>query len=157
VKLVLGVTDIPYVQKPSPRQRKIRGGTVTTGDVAGFLEDRYHVMEVFARENETKIAGYLEDGLRGSLESLLMGAPPSLDPFGSGTAKIEERFKNFLSLGEMDALGYPGVPTQAAINRASGKRRSARFKRRRGPATNVAPVSFVDTGLFSSSFKAWID
>jgi len=63
--------------------------------------------------------------------------------------------KRFIAEGEMDAIGFPGVPTQAAKDRAAGKRRSSRFKRRR--ATNQRPVSFYDTGLYQTSLRAWVD
>jgi hypothetical protein len=152
--LHLGVGDVPYNQAPSPRQKKPRAGTVTTGDVAGWLENRYHVMEIFYLENQAFVAAALEDGLQGALESLLQGASPRHDPFGSGTSKIEDRFKQFLSLGEIDKLGIPGVPTQAAKDRASGKVRSPRFKNKR--ATGAA-VSFIASGLYQTSFKAWVD
>lgn len=155
MKLHLGVIDIPYRLKPSPHRRKAAGGTVTTGDVAGFLENRYHVMEVFFRENEASVATAIESGLQGAIDSLLMGAPLSVAPFGAATSQIEDALKQWIATGGMDRLGYPGVPTQAAIDRASGKKRSARFKRRR--ATNASPVSFVDTGLYQASIKSWVD
>lgn len=157
MKLVFGVIDAPYQNAPSKRQRKARAGTVTTGDVAGWLENKYHVMESFWELHKDEVVGDLENAIVGAFESVVMGAPPSLDPFGSGTSKVEDRFKQFLSTGEMDRLGYPGVPTQAAIDRASGKRRSARFKRRRGKPSGGAPVSFIDTGLFQTSSKVWIE
>lgn len=153
--LHLGVIDVPYVQAASKRQRKQRSGTVTTGDVAGFLESRYHILEVFVQEHGTDIADDLANSMAGKLESFLMGAPVTLDTFGVATSTIEDRMKRFITEGEMDKLGYPGVPTQAAIDRASGKRRSARKKRKR--PSNAVPVSFYDTGLYESSLKAWVD
>lgn len=153
MKLVLGVIDLPYSEPPSKGQKKATAGTVTTGDVAGFLENRYHIMESFYELHGQEIADDLAESMQGTLESLMMGAPASIDPFGSATSQIDDRFKQFLSTGEMETLGYPGVPTQAALDRRSGKRRSARFKRRRpGPGT-----SFIDSGLYQSSFKSWID
>lgn len=146
-RLHLGVIDVPYVNAPSPRQRKVRASTVTTGDVAGWLEDEYHIMEVFFNEKQAKIAADLEKGMQSSLEALLMGAPSTLDPFGSATSKIEDTFKTFLSMKEMEKLGIPGVPTVAAL---TGK--SARHKRRRGKRR----PSFIDTGLYQASFKAWV-
>lgn len=156
MKLVFGVVDVPYQNARSKRQRKVRAGTVTTGDVAGWLENKYHVMESFWELHKDEIVGDLENAIVGSFESLMMGAPPSLDPFGSGTSKAEDRFKQFLSTGEMDHLGI-GLPTQAALDRASGKRRSARFKKRRGKPSGGAPVSFIDTGLYQTSAKVWIE
>jgi len=153
--LHLGVNDIPYNEPPPSgkrRRKKIAAGTQTTGDVAEILEAKYHIFENFWELHKENIAGDLEDGLAGALESLLMGAPTSLDVFGSATSKIGDRFKKFLSEGEMEKIGYPGVPTQAALDRRSGKKRSARFKRAR-PGTGV---SFIDSGLYSASSLAWI-
>ena len=151
--LHLGVIDLPYVHAPSRRQRKVRAGTVTTGDVAGWLEDRYHILETYAHVHEGDIVRSLENGIGGSLENLMMGAPPSLDVFGQATSEIEQGMKDFISKNEMAALGYPGVPTKAALARAGGKA-SARMKR--GRKSNAVAVSFIDSGLFQSSLKATI-
>lgn len=148
--LHLGVVDVPYVRAPSNRRKrgKVRAGTVTTGDVATWLENRYQVMETFVQLHEADMARDLEDSLSGSLESFLMGAPVSLDPLGGATSKIEDRFKQFLSQAEIEKLGRPGVPTQAAL---AGK--SSRFKGKRGKRR----PSFIDTGLYQSSMKVWVD
>jgi hypothetical protein len=151
--LHLGVIDLPYQQLPSKR-RKRSTATVTTGDVAEFLENRYHIMEVFFHIHEADIASDVDNSAEGAIESILMGAPVSANPFASAASSIESRMKQFVATGEMDRLGYPGVPTQAAKDRASGKRRSPRFKRRRPTG---AAVSFVATGLYNASETAWID
>ena len=143
--LHLGVVDLPYT--------RVGGGTVTTGDVAGFLENRYHIMEIFVEQHASDIvAPALEVSLAGAITNLMAGAPPTNDPFGQASSKIEDGLKQFIATGEMERLGYPGVPTQASLDRASGKKRSGRFKRRRATGKSV---SFVDTGLYVSSAKAW--
>jgi hypothetical protein len=152
ITLHLGVVDVPYVQRPTSRRRRTRAGTVTTGDVAGWLENRYHILENFVELHTDDVAKDLEGSLAGALESLLMGAPVSINAFGGAESKIEERMKQFLALGEMEKIGYPGVPTQAALDRRAGRKRSARFKRKR-PGTGV---SFIDSGLMQSSYKAWM-
>lgn len=153
--LHLGVIDVPYVEKPSKRRKKATASTVTTGDVAGWLEDRYHVLEQFFQMHEADIVADFESSVSGALESFLMGGPINLDAFGTAASRIEDRMKQFIAQGELDAVGYPGVPTQAAQDRAAGKRRSSRFKRRR--ATNARAVSFYDTGLYQASLKSWVD
>jgi hypothetical protein len=160
--LHLGVIDIPYAEPPpapkrapkKPRRgRKARSrkySNITTGDVAEILEAKYHVMEHFFELHENEVLSVLEESLEGSLESLLMGAPASINPFGTGTAKIEDAFKKMLDTKELDGLGYPGIPTQAALMGVSH-----RFKqpyRRRPPRP-----SFIDTGEYQASFKAWVD
>lgn len=154
VILNLGVIDIPYNQPRGRRQKKPRAGNVTTGDVATFLEDKYHVLENFYQLHAEEVADDLAESLKGALETFMMGGPVSQDPFGSATSSIDDRMKQFIATGEMDRLGFPGVPTQAARDRAAGKRRSARFATRR--ATGQA-VSFYDTGLYQASLKSWID
>lgn len=138
MKLHLGVVDIPYTV-----------GGVTTGDVATFLESKYDVMQTFYDNNDQKVALALEDGLRGHLENLLLGAPPSATPFASGTSEIDHMFQSFIETGQMEKMGLPGVPTKAAI-----ERRSSRFKKKRA---KKARPSFVDTGLYVANFKSWID
>ncbi len=137
--LHLGVVELPYNKK----------GGLTTFDVANFLEARYHVMEVFYEVHKDDVATALEDGLQGTIENLMLGAPAGQNPFGTAESKIKDAFDSFITLREMEALGYPGVPTNASL-----KRKSARFKS--GTAKRVRP-SFVDTGLYLNSFAAWVD
>jgi hypothetical protein len=150
MKLHFGVFDVPYRLAPSRRQRKARAGTVTTSDVAGFLENKYGLMEAFFESQKDGIVGDLEEGLQGVLESFLMGAPPQLDAFGSGVAKIEDRFKQFLSTQKAEQVGIPGVPTEAALAGVN-----PRLKRPHAKGNPRRP-SFIATGLFQSSFKAWV-
>lgn len=156
--LHLGVIDVPYVQPPPKRRRRrIRAGQVTTGDVATWLENRYHIMEVFYEEHRDDVVGAaIDESLQGAIESVMLGAPPALDPFGTATSKIEDALKQFIVTGEMDRLGYPGVPTKASQLRASGRRRGARFKSASATGTGAAAVSFYDSGLYESSVRAWI-
>jgi hypothetical protein len=148
--LHLGVIDVPYSEFRVGRRRPLKNSSKTTGDVAEILEDKYHVMEIFAAENEQFIADALADGLEGALESLLMGAPPSLDPFGTGTSKIDGRFKEFLSLQEIEKLGYPGVPTQAALRGVNHRLKRPYLR------SNPRRPSFIDTGLYQASEKSWV-
>jgi len=148
--LHLGVVDLPYSARARTKAAAGRAGTKTTGDVAGWLEDRYHPMEVFWNEKTEEIVGDLEDALQGSIETMLMGGPPSLAPFGSGISKVEDRFRAFITSKDIEKVGIPGVPTQAALRGVSH-----RFKR--PYARRSARPSFVDTGLYVASFKAWID
>lgn len=138
--LHLGVEDIPYSDK----------GSITTGDVADILEKKYSVMENFAEFHHDDIESALVDSIEGAIESILSGAPISNDVFGTATNKIEELFKfEFLEKGEIESMGIPGVPTQAAKDR-----NSSRFK---GKKSGKPRPSFIDTSLFETSFKAWIE
>lgn len=145
--LHFGVIDVPYAQAPGAKPRA--GRFETTGDVAEHLEREYDIMQHFYDWHGQQVADALHDGLVGTLESYAMGAPVRLDPFTTGVSKIEDEFKTFLSLKEMD-MRVPGVPTMAAQRGVSH-----RFK---NPTKRRAPrPSFVDTGLFESSMRAWVD
>lgn len=159
--LHLGVIDIPYAHDPGAtkkRGRKARkgaaagkpqrvaGGTQTTGDVAGWLETRYHIVEIFWHLHGAEIAVDLEDGLAGALETMLMGGPLPTSLFNTAFDKIAERFKTMIDSKELHGIGYPGVPTRASI---VGIR--SRFKNRLDPGR----PSFQDSGLYETSFRAW--
>ena len=148
VILHLGVSDQPYANEPRPPGSKATSGTQTTGDVATWLEDKYHVMEIFFELHRQEIADLMAKSVSGGLENLLLGSAIGGDVFGDATNEMQEMFKRFLSEKQMDSLGYPGVPTKAAL---LGK--SHRFKKKySGPRP-----SFIDTGLYEASMKAWID
>ncbi len=152
--LHLGVIDIPYANAPKKNQRRAgTAGTQTTGDVAEWLEADYHVMEIFFEAHRDDIAVDLEDSLAGALESALMGAANlgTFDPTGHAMSQIEDRFKNFLLSREIENIGVPGVPTQAALQ---GINHRLRHPYRR---SNPRRPSFIDTGLYESSFKSWMD
>lgn len=159
--LHIGVNDIPYANEaPAPKKvAKARKGkankprksaenaaTQTTGEVAEILEAKYGVMQKFVDKHLPEIADELADGMAGALESLMMGAPPELNPFGTATAKVSRMFREFIDNKEMD--GVPGVPTKASL-----EGRSLRFKRRRGPPR----PSFQDSGLYEANATSWID
>lgn len=158
--LHLGVVDVPYVKNEPVRSRNKRlkrqehpsGEHVTTGDVADILEDEYHPMEVFFELHGQDIADRMAASIDGAMENLLIaGGPVTADVFGDLTSGIEDDFKAFLTNKEMDALGYPGVPTQASLKGVNHRLKHPYAKR------NKSRPSFVDTGLYQASFKAWVD
>jgi hypothetical protein len=155
----MGVIDIPYVNAETPKARhsRLRKGkkapkvkrdasTITTGDVAEILEAKYHPMEIYFELHGQEVADKMTESLVGAMENVLAGAPLSVDPFGDAEAFIDSGFKDFITTGEMERLGYPGVPTKASI-----ERKSARFKK--GKSKKERP-SFVDTGLYVDSSKS---
>ena len=158
--LHFGVIDIPYIQgeKRLPTQKQLKKWRRTskgtsqgtwTGDVAEFLEAKYHVIEVFYEVHQDEIAEAVVSSLTGTLEALANGAPPQINAFGTAESKIKVLFSDFLTNKEMDDLGYPGVPTKASLEGVSH-----RFKNRRG---KPGRPSFVDTGLYENAFLAWVD
>lgn len=147
--LHLGVADVPYSDAPQPdKSSKTATPNETTGDVAERLEDKYHIMQIFYEQHKADIAKALEGSLAGALENLLMGGPSNVAAFGAATSQIETLFKKFLTDKEMDSLGFPGIPTKASLLGISH-----RFKGKRGPPR----PSFIDTGLYETSFKSWMD
>lgn len=154
--LHLGVVDIPYVAAETPAQQRKRvkkrphppAGAKTTGDVAEILEAKYHVMEAFYEIHGQEIGDGLAEAMAGSMETVLLGGPIPSDPIAAGTSQIKHMFDMFITNKEMDALGYPGVPTKASLMGVSH-----RFKKRKGGPR----PSFVDTGLYLTSFEAWAD
>ena len=135
--LVLGVIDMPYVDE----------GGVTTGQVAGFLEKKYGVMEHFAEIHQADIQKALADSVADAITSITAGAPLSLDPFGDACDEIKALFSSFIERKELDGR-VDGVPTEASL-----KGVSKRFKRKRGP---VRP-SFLDSTLYETSMKVWTE
>lgn len=149
--LHLGVTDIPYAQAPRALRAKRVSGTQTTGDVAQWIENKYGLMQAFYDANADFVSDRVADSVAGAVESMMMGAPFSIDPFGSATSKIEERFKDFLTNREAEALGISGVPTMAAL-RGVNHRLKRPYDR-----SNPRRPSFIDTALYQASFKAWVE
>lgn len=167
ITLHLGVIDVPYVENEPDRKRKARlaknakrvlpeklrhadSQYKTTGDVATILEDKYGVMEAFFDNKEVGIVGMLEESLAGALENIVAGGPPGFDPFAGGLSKIEESFKDFLSSREAETIGIEGVPTEAAKRGVNHRLKHPYAK------ANPRRPSFIDTGLYQSSMKAWI-
>lgn len=136
MKISLGVIDLPYKD----------GKSVSTGDVAEILEDKYHVMAAFADMHRDEIAQALSHSLMGVLENKLMGAPIPENPYRQAEEDIGVAFRQFLDLEDM-AGRFEGVPTEAAL-----KGVNRRLKRRRG----ARRPSFIDTGQYQASFKAEI-
>ena len=161
-KIHLGVVDVPYVQRLSLTERRrymwlmkrrpwqSLGATVSTGDVASFIENRYALMETFATMHHDDIAGVLETRMQGALENAMMGKPASdADVYGD-LSPVEEMFRRALDEREFDGV-IAGVPTGASL---AGVNHRLRRPHARG---NAVRSSFVDTGMFRQSFKAWLE
>lgn len=147
--LHLGVFDIPY--------KKYNEG-VSTGDVATMLEAKYGIMKAFYRIHEKQFQEAFTKGLQGAIENALAGQPIRRGgPFLEACGKIEERFKDFITLNEINAAGIPGVPTKSSGQ--TSFRKGGISHRRKHPYAqkNPARPSFLDTGQFVSSFHAWVD
>lgn len=169
----LGVIDFAYsVHVPEEQRRKVvrvvRGkitkpvptqsftappsGGETTGDVATILEDKYHIMQIFAESfAENEIQKAFDHSAVGALENIMMGAPyDKVSLTAEAEGEIEGAFKHFLSLQLMDGLAE-GVPTGASLKGVNHRLKKPYAK------SNGPRPSFIDTGQYQASFKAWTD
>jgi hypothetical protein len=150
--LHLGVVDVGYVDGD---------GATTTGDVAGYLEGRFHIMRTFLEQEEDFIHGQLVDAVAGAIESIAQGRPvPGLNGslgtkldtrqlFGASVnQRIEERFRDFLDSGEMNRYLPATQQSKAAANGIN--------HRKKNPDTGQARQAFIDTGLYQAAFRAWM-
>lgn len=135
MKLHLGVINIAY------------DDASTTESVATELEERYGIMQHFYSENAQKIANYLENDLNDILDSFLNGQPQV--NFEESMGKIKKDFTRALEDQFLDGK-VKGVATKRA---KSGYR--SRFKDKKKDKSPRA--SFIDTGNYLASFKAWIE
>ena len=163
--LHFGVTEMPYAYsfgegkgtynvkgksfKKNPKKRFKSSRLMTTGEVAEILESKYHIYETFWMLKQADILEALSEAVKGELESLAMGKPFSSNPLASASTTIENYFKEALSQREFDGM-IPGVPTKAALRGVSHRFKHPYARRGERP-------SFIDTGLYQSSFKVWID
>lgn len=140
--LHLGVTVLPYADK---------SGT-TTGDVAEILEARYGIMQSFVDTlGEEAITKALEMSARNAVEAIMMGSNSAgLNLTAEGEQEIETAFRLYLEQDEM-AGRVAGVPTQAALKGVNHRLKHPNAK------GNPERVSFIDTGLYEASMKAWTE
>lgn len=124
-------------------------GSTTTGDVAGYLEDEYHVMRTFLELNEDFIKDAITDQFAGMIESMSQGRPVAPFNLGFASGKIEERFRNFLDSGEMNTLIGSHAVSDKTL-KTSSRRKSGKLPE------GQQRQAFVDTGLYSASFRVWL-
>ena len=142
--LHLGVLDIPY----TAGTKKV--AVSTTGDVAEWLEDKYHVYQHFFEAHGVEIAEELTQSLKDFFEDQLSGSPANAVSFTAAESEIKHLFTKFIDTKEMDRLGYPGIPTKASL--AGVNHRMKHPYAKRGPRP-----SFKDTGTYEAAFKAWLE
>jgi hypothetical protein len=137
--LHLGVVDVSYADG---------GGATTTGDVAGYLEDRYHIMRIFTEENEAFIGEVLVDEVAGAIESIAMGKRMGSLNLRPAMGKIEARFRDALDSGELHRV----LPATQQVNdttlKTSLRKKAVKQESRR--------QAFIDSGLYQASFRAWL-
>ena len=120
-------------------------GSITCGEVAEILEGKFDVMQIFANMNEAKIAAFIEQGIADSIESKMMGAPDDLDMFGSAMEKIKDGFDEYIDQQQH------GIKLKKFNRPMAG----ARFKKQYRKVAKT--LAFVDSGMYRSNFKAWVE
>jgi hypothetical protein len=133
VRLHFGIEEVPYAE-----------GQENTGDVAEILEAKFGVMQTFADQNQDDIAEMIANGLAGSLESIMAGAPPEFNVFGQAMSDIESRFVDYIDHEEH------GIQTKAKESPKGGARKKRQYKKA------SSKITFVDSGLYRGNFKAWV-
>jgi hypothetical protein len=157
--LHLGVHNVPYAAQfterpPAKRQRTFSkaqqgyGAGKTTGDIALILESKYNIMHKFYELEKRNIISTLSKSIHGSIKNILMGQPPGILPTAEVMEVIKTKFKENLSLQRYDGM-ISGVPTAAALRGVSHRFKKPYAKRASRP-------SFIDSGLYQSSFTAWM-
>jgi hypothetical protein len=134
---------------------------VTTGDVAGYLEKKYGVMQHFADLHIDEIAEVMTIGVQEAIEALMQGAPARANVLEQPMTEIKLMFDNYLSNEEIVATGQSGVPTQAAlmgIRTSLKKIKELKNKRTyRSKIRGSRRPSFIDTGDYRDSFHSWVE
>lgn len=139
--LHLGVLVHPY-EKYSKGQ--------TTGDVAEILEDKYGIMQTWWNLHGQEVADKMADGVQAATDALMENRPRLENPFNAAMDYAENSFKTFLSSMEAERSGIPGTPTKAALKGVSHRKAHPYRK------ANPRRPSFIDSGLYEASFKAWL-
>lgn len=133
----------------------------TAFEVGTILEDKYGLFSNFYYLHKGDIADAIADSLQGAIDMIANGEAPKGDIFADANAQISTMMNHFLRDSEVEGLGIPGVPTKAALEGHS-KRRRAGGKARKvlGSWKSVKGArrpSFIDSGILQTSLRAWID
>lgn len=136
MKVCLGVIDIPYDYGDNP---------ATTYEVAEDLQERYKLFTHFWELHQKEITAEVGEALAWALVNHIQYGAPM--PGGELLGETMKAFNVFLEGEEMAGLSIDGVPTRAALEGKNSRLKIERGERR---------PSFIDGGLFKSSFVAWI-
>ncbi|EJR0236082.1 hypothetical protein [Pantoea sp. JZ2] len=136
MKVCLGVVDMPYDYGDT---------SATTHEVAEDLQDRYQLFTHFFETHKKEICAEVGEALAWSLINHIQHGAPLTQ--GELLGETMQQFNIFLEQEEMAGLSVDGVPTLAALEGKNSRLKIERGERR---------PSFIDGGLFKSSFVAWI-
>ena len=121
------------------------GDGTNSAEVAKELEEKYALVDTFYLGIQDELADALEEVFSESAEIVMMGKPPKKIPSDLVTKKIEEEFRTYLDHEQH------GIKTTAA-QRGVSHLLPQPYSRKNPPRQ-----SFIDTGLYRASFRAWIE
>jgi hypothetical protein len=164
MKLQLGFEDHPYearfsaespltatvksrVAKHQSKAQEDYGAGKTTKEVSEELEKKYKVVETFYEMESELIEKVVTDALVDAFEEIIKGETPDLKKMD--VSRIEKKFRKDLMERKFDGV-IPNVPTKTSQAGVS------HLRKRPTDAKGSRP-SFVDTGLYMRSFKAWTE
>jgi hypothetical protein len=134
-------------KRPSPAQIGYGQGK-SSSQVAIELETRYRIVETFYNlEEDNLIIPLLADDYRDLLDAQMSGLQTVATVTTRTTDKIEQRFRRNLTGRRYDGV-IRGVPTRTS-------QRGISHLRLKPSAARGSRPSFVNTGLYMRSFKAW--
>ncbi len=158
--LTFGVVDVAYVGADEK--------ATTTGDVAEYLEEDFHVMAVFFEAKKNKILELVNDQLGFQIEAMMQGA---FRPHGDRIflPEVESLFRDFVTTREIETITGQTEAARLGVSHrfkdannrtvspqaiVSGKSKASRTE---AVAARAPRASFVDTGLYVASFKSWLN
>jgi hypothetical protein len=151
MRLRLDFEDVPYLgqlaatrKRVLSRPQRVYGQGKTTRQVAHELEARYKIVEKFVEVEKSLIDSIVKKAL---LKAHKDGEQVSIPQ--NDLNRIEARFRQNLAKRKYDGL-ISGVPTVAAQRGVSHKYIHPFARRASRP-------SFIDTGLYQRSFRAWVE
>lgn len=142
----------PVRSKTLSKAQRAYGTGRDTGMVASILEAKYGIMQAWwDNRKQSVIIPAIEHSVKGALINIWNGQPGEVRLESAAILRLTEDFQDSLSMRKYDAwIGKPRVPTKAAEGAVS-----YRFKSGRNPKGERP--SFVNTGLYQSSFVMWMD
>lgn len=156
IVLHMGFINTPYSKKAkiapmtfakaheAKRQRAV-SGRLGAQSVAGILEAKYNVVEVFTQVHGEDIQEILTDAFRDTIiktfsEKKKFASERMVQFMKPKTAEIEKLFRSYLDREESGA-------DVAAANKGNRSGRKAKTPRQ----------PFIDTGIYRASFRCWAD
>jgi hypothetical protein len=122
---------------------------MTTFEVAKILEDKYHIVELFQVMEKERINELAGDIITDAIEGIEKFTRHRWKKRTKAMEGIESRFRANLVGRKFD--GNPGIPTLAAQRGVSHLNQHP-YANRGG-----SRPSFVDTGMYKQSFRAWLE